>query len=233
MKKVLIAVAALAFSFGAAHAQKGFASNLFPEIWDGEKSLSIDSDCNKVEGDFNKDGINDLAVIALPKDPAHLRTREEDGYVYNFNKRVMSIYFGQADGKLKRFKEYNNTIPGDDEENENCSYEIDLSVNAKGVIRIGVGMFCSAGGTEVPKTEYVYRFQNGDFYLIGKDYGSFSRYSGRATNVSENYLTHKRQTKSFNMFEDGEDQSETEKWTNLPAKPLEKLGATLLTEYQE
>ena len=230
IKKILtVAICATMFST-VANAQKGFATYLCPEIWEGESSLNIESDCNKVEGDFNKDGINDLAVIALPKDPTHMRTREEDGYVYNFNKRVLAIYFGQADGKLKRFKEYNNTIPSDDEDNENCSHEIEMTVNAKGVIRLSIGVFCSAGGTEVPNTEYVYRYQNGDFFLIGKDYGSFSRYSGEAVKVSENYLTHKKQTITYNMFEEGE---EKEKWTTLPSKPLEKLGAKLLDAFDE
>ena len=89
IKKILtVAICATMFST-VANAQKGFATYLCPEIWEGESSLNIESDCNKVEGDFNKDGINDLAVIALPKDPTHMRTREEDGYVYNFNKRVL------------------------------------------------------------------------------------------------------------------------------------------------
>lgn len=230
IKKILAAAVCVAMFSTSAEAQKGFAASLFPEIWEGEQSLNIESDCIKAEGDFNKDGINDLAVIALPKDPTHMRTREEDGYVYNFNKRVLAIYFGQSDGKLKRFKEYNNTIPSDDEDNENCMHEIEISVNAKGVIRISIGVFCSAGGTEVPNTEYVYRYQNGDFFLIGKDYGSFSRYSGEAEKVSENYLTHKKQTITYNMFEEGE---EKEKWTTIPSKPLEKLGAKLLEAFDE
>lgn len=229
LKKLFAAAVCAVMVSSVAEAQKGFATYLFPEFWEGEQSLNIDSECNKVEGDFNKDGINDLAVIALPKDPTHMRTRD-DGYVYNFNKRVLAIYFGGQDGKLKRFKEYNNTIPGDDEENEDCSHEIDMSVNAKGVIRISVGMFCSAGGADVPKTEYVYRYQNNDFFLIGKDYGSFSRYSGEAEKVSENYLTHKKQTITYNMLDEGD---EKEKWTTLPSKPLEKLGAKLLEPFSE
>ena len=229
IRKLLTAAFCVAMLSTAANAQKGFATHLFPEIWGGESSLNIESSCEKSEGDFNKDGIQDLIVIATPKDPTHMRTRD-DGYVYNFNKPVLAIFLGQSDGKLKRFKEYENTIPGNDEENENCLYEILLSVNAKGVIRISVGIFCSAGGTEVPNTEYVYRYQNGDFYLIGKDYGSFSRYSGEAKKVSENYVTHKRQTITYNMFEEGD---EKEKWTALPSKPLEKLGAKLLDAYVE
>lgn len=228
LKKILAAALCAAMFSTAANAQKGFASNLFPEIWGGESSLNIDSDVTKLEGDFNQDGIQDLLVEAHPKDPLHMRTREEDGYVYNFNQRVLAIYFGQSDGKLKRFKEYAKTLPCDDEDNENCMHEFDYKVTTKGVIRISISVFCSAGGSEVPSTEYVYRYQNGDFYLIGKDYGSFSRYSGEATKVSENYLTHKKQTITYNMFD--EDVDETEKWTKLPATPLQKLGAKQLTE---
>ncbi len=227
-KKILAATICAAMFSTSVNAQKGFAANLFPEFWEGESSLNIDSDVDKVEGDFNKDGINDLLVVALPKDPVHMRTREEDGYVYNFNQRVLAIYFGQADGKLKRFKEYSKVLPCDDEDNENCMHEFSYTVNAKGVIRISVGIFCSAGGADVPNTEYVFRYQNGDFFLIGKDYGSFSRYSGEAEKVSENYLTHKKQTITYNMFEESD---EKEKWSTLPSKPLEKLGAKLLEPF--
>ncbi|MBQ7165669.1 MAG: hypothetical protein IJR93_01810, partial [Treponema sp.] len=117
--------------------------------------------------------------------------------------------------------------PGNDAENEDCFHENQLSVNDEGDLCITVSEFYSEGSSDSPSFEYVFRWQDGDFFLIGKNYGSFSRYSGEAMDVSENYLTHKRRTVTYNMFD--EDVPEEETWTELFDAPLQKLGTELLT----
>lgn len=47
--------------------------------------------------------------------------------------------------------------------------------------------------------------------------------SGEAEEVSENYLTWKRQVKTFNMFKD-KTGKERETWTKLRRRPLQRLG---------
>ncbi|MBQ1794113.1 MAG: FG-GAP repeat protein [Treponema sp.] len=230
IKKIFATIACAAMLTAAVSAQKEYDVNLFPEYWGGVSSIKLESDCIMEGGDFNKDGFSDLIVIATPKDPDFMRTRE-DGYVYNFNKPVMAIFLGQENDRYKLFKEYKNTIPGNDEENEDCFHETEISVSKKGVITISVGEFYSAGSSDSPKTEYLFRFQKGDFFLIGKNYGSFSRYSGDAQKVSENYLARKKQTVTYNMFDDSVPEKET--WTKLPSAPLVKLGEKLLTAYDE
>ncbi|MBO7439789.1 MAG: hypothetical protein J6U21_08935, partial [Bacteroidales bacterium] len=148
----------------------------------------------------------------------------DDGYVYNFNKPVMAVYFGSESGTYSLFKQYFNTIPG--QEDEYQSVDIELSINDKGVMRISPSYFNSMGSADSDESVYVFRFQDGDFYLIGKDTKSFSRYSGESTEVSENYLTHKRQTIISNVFDESVKPKET--WTKIPADPLEKLGAKML-----
>ena len=77
---------------------------------------------------------------------------------------------------------------------------------------------------------FSYRYQDGDFYLIGKENRSMSRNTGEMETTSENYLTWRRQMVKENVFDD--DKPKTEKWTKLPKKPLEKLGASNLQESQ-
>lgn len=224
MKKILLIMMALIVSAGIAGAQGKFAKSLFKASGASVVDV-VPADCDSivVEGDLNKDGFKDVVIIATPRNPENMQTRD-DGYVYNFNKPVMAVYFGNESGTYSLFKQYFNTIPGCEDEYQ--SVDIDLRINDKGVMRISPSYFNSAGSSDSDASVYVFRFQNGDFYLIGKDTKSFSRYSGESTEVSENYLTHKRQTIISNMFDDSVKPKET--WTKIPADPLEKLGAKML-----
>ncbi len=224
MKKILLIMMALIVSAGIAGAQGKFAKSLFKASGASVVDV-VPADCDSivVEGDLNKDGFKDVVIIATPRNSENMQTRD-DGYVYNFNKPVMAVYFGSESGTYSLFKQYFNTIPG--QEDEYQSVDIDLRINDKGVMRISPSYFNSAGSSDSDASVYVFRFQNGDFYLIGKDTKSFSRYSGESTEVSENYLTHKRQTIISNMFDESVKPKET--WTKIPADPLEKLGAKML-----
>ena len=173
----------------------------------------------EAQGDLNKDGIPDLVVVATPDDVENTITRS-DGYVYNFNQPILAIYFGTAQGQFHQWKAYDNDIPDDD--SENCHNDVSLEITDRGVIRISIQLFCSAGSYGVSTDTYSYRYQNGDFFLIGMDKEEMQRNTGTITLVSENYLTWKRQMKESNAFDDS---APTEKWTKITRKTLEKLGA--------
>jgi len=176
-------------------------------------------------GDLNLDGLKDVVVVATPRHPEKMQTRD-DGYEYNFNSPVMGIYFGTKDGKLSLFKEYENTIPGT--EDEFCFTELETEISDKGVLSLNIEYFYSAGSTNTTFNKFVYRYQDGDFYLIGFDTGSLSRYSGENEIVSINYLTHKKQTIISDLSDESVEPKET--WETIPEAPLEKLGARLLEE---
>jgi hypothetical protein len=172
------------------------------------------------QGDLNKDGIADLVVIATPDYEENLK-RRDDGYVYNFNQPILAIYFGDAQGLFSQWRQYDNVIPADD--NEYCRHDIALTVTERGTLRIAVGVWCSAGSYGTSTDTYIYRYQKGDFYLIGKDSEEMQRNTGENIVISENYLTWKRQEVKSNVFD--ETIPTTEKWTKLRKQSLEKLGA--------
>ena len=172
----------------------------------------------EAEGDMNGDGLQDLVIITTPNYKEGLKERE-DGYVYNLNIPVLAIYFRQADGRLSLFKKYEDIMP---EPSEFVSWEHTLNITDRGVLRIGLSSWASAGSSDTGGPTFVLRFQNGDFYLIGKDSMEHSRMTGDAIELSENYLSWKRQTKTFNMFDS--DVPEKEKWEKLPRRPLKRLG---------
>ncbi len=174
----------------------------------------------EAQGDLNKDGFPDLVVVATPDDVENTITRS-DGYVYNFNQPLLAIYFGTAQGQFHQWKAFDNVIPAD--ESEGCHHDVSLEVTDRGVVRISIQLFCSAGSYGTSNDTYAYCYQNGDFFLIGMDREEMLRTTGTSTLVSENYLTWKRQTKVSNAFD--ESVPTTEKWTRIARRPLEKLGA--------
>lgn len=174
----------------------------------------------EAQGDLNKDGIPDLAVVATPDFKENLRTRD-DGYVYNFNKPILAIYFGTGQGKLQLWKQYDNVLPAD--EDENCSHEIKMEITSRNTLRISVMLFCSMGSYDTTVDYFTYRYQHGDFYLIGFDSEELQRNKGDCTEISENYLTWKRQVKHYNVF--FYDKQPTEKWTRIKKRSLEQLGS--------
>lgn len=173
----------------------------------------------EAQGDLNKDGIVDLVVVATPDYPENTFTRD-DGFVYNFNQPVLAIYFGNAQG-LELWRSYDNVIPAD--ETRDCLHDIGLEITQRGALCIKVQLFCSAGGYGTTAYTYTYRYQNGDFFLIGMDREEMQRNTGLCTVVSENYLTWKCQVKTFTVMDEGV--QPTEKWTRLSKRKLEKLGA--------
>ena len=173
-------------------------------------------------GDMNKDGIADMAVMTKPNFKEKIVTRD-DGYEYNFNQPVFAIYFGTSDGKLKLWKEYGNLLPADDD--MDCTNNFSFEVTNRGVLNITIQPECTQGSYFSNINRYSYRFQNGDFFLIGKEDESIQRNTGEVELVSENYLTWKRQVKKSNAFEN---KTPIEKWTRLSKRPLEKLGEHLL-----
>ena len=180
---------------------------IVPEGWEHKEAT----------GDLNKDGIKDLVVLAKPNFKEKMKTRD-DGYEYNFNPYILAIYFGQTDDNQQQWKQYEELFPADDEW---ISVDVDIEVTERGTLNISTGTFASGGSYGTNQTKYTYRFQNGDFYLIGRESTDMMRNTGEMTTISENYLTWKRQTIKDNAFEEG---VKKEIWSKLTKQPLEKLG---------
>lgn len=171
----------------------------------------------EAEGDLNKDGNKDLVLLAKPNFSENMKTRD-DGYVYNFNREILAIYFGQEDGAFKLWKQYKELFPASDEW---CSVDISIDITDRGTLKIDTQLFAIAGSYGTDNSSYIYRYQDGDFYLIGKERSGMMRNTGEMETISENYLTWKRQTIKDNAFEDGH---KRESWSKMKKKPLEKLG---------
>lgn len=174
-------------------------------------------------GDLNQDGNDDRVVIETPRDKAKMQIRE-DGYEYNFNQPILYIYFSNGN-KYQLFKKYTNVIPHPESDTE--SVDLEVSITNKGVLRIAYSLFMTMGGCGTTKHSYLYRYQDGDFCLIGEDSEEGARNTGDYENVSINYLTNKKKTTNGNNFNN---KKPIEKWFTLPTQPLHKLGEKNLRE---
>ena len=173
----------------------------------------------EAQGDLNKDGITDLVMVATPDSAENMWTRD-DGYVFNLNQPILAIYFGTSQGHYQLWRQYDDVIPTD--KDEFCHHETSLEITPRGALRISTQLWCSMGSYSATSNSYTYRYQHGDFYLIGTENEEMRRNTGETTVVSENYLTWKRQVVNSNAFTD---EPVTEEWSRLTKKPLEKLGA--------
>ena len=173
-------------------------------------------------GDLNKDGLPDLVIVAQPPREEQPEVSDDSGEDETDEgpKPLLAIYFGQKSGSYRLWRQYDNVLPADD--NENASIEHSLQITTRGTLVISLSFFASAGTWYNSDAKYVFRFQNGDFYLIGEEQNSFARNTGEAVTDSYNYLTSKKQHTVSNEFD--KDFEPKEKWTSIPKGPLKRLG---------
>ncbi|MCQ2974141.1 MAG: hypothetical protein MJ211_04955 [Bacteroidales bacterium] len=153
-------------------AQQGQKFALVPSKWETQF----------VEADFNKDAIQDLALLTFPTD------KNQDP--------IVAIYFGQKDKTYKLFSKNENLVSAYsvDEYNERIGGGGgSISVNAKGVITVRCEDDDPA--TDLGYTSMLFRYQNGDFYMIGKGVHEYDRMSHTGYHESYNFSTNKIQIK--------------------------------------
>ena len=176
-------------------------------------------DIQSATGDLNKDGIEDFVLIVRPNDPAHIKTRDY-GFEYNFNPLFLAVYFGSPSGVYKRFKVWHDTVSGREDEYTDITNE--LSITPKGAIDISVSSWSRMGTAGTGGTTYRYRFQSGDFYLIGEESSWLNRMTGEGESTSINYLTGQKEITTGNMIE--EKDLKTKK-VKIKKEPLRLLGS--------
>lgn len=182
-----------------------------PKGWEIVKSAT---------GDLNGDGRPDAVLVLQGRDQSKIIANEGMGNPeLNTNPRMLKVLFKQEKG-YRTAVENTTLIPPEDSTETPCLADpfSDVSIE-KGRLKVGLKYWLSCGSWWASSSEYIFRYENKRFRLIGYEYGSLHRASGEIEKHSDNYLTGKRKTTTGgNEFEPSENKPKS-RWHNLKAKP--------------
>lgn len=176
-------------------------------------------------GDLNSDGLEDYAFEMIQDTKVEfidtLANVEQDSYeehepVY-YNPRVLLIAFQRENG-FDTIRTSEQVLPN--HTNSLLYEELSLEIT-RGVLNIITSSQMTSGSWWASSTTQRFRYQNNDFYLIGKDELSCHRAGGDAEEYSTNYLTKKQRIKSFNMFSESVPEKIT--WKTIVQDSLKRL----------
>jgi hypothetical protein len=172
------------------------------------------------KGDLNKDGMPDHVLVLRCNDPENIVNNDGFGpNDFDTNPRILAVVFARKEGGYNRVLANQTLIP----RNDNPSMEDPLdSIAASGIeikngaLHVQLGIFYSAGSWTMGSKDFTFRWQDGDFRLIGFDENTVQRNSGETTGTSVNYLTGRMKVTTGSI----EDDAEKAIWRKIRVKPL-------------
>ena len=184
----------------------------------------------KVDGDLNKDGLADTALIVEQENPENIIVTEYNDTL-NTNPRALLVLFKQENGTYKLAAKNDKGFIEPPKESSSLLDPLgEGDINIKNnTLRLRFQYFFSAGSWYITNVEYVFRYQNSHFELIGVETNSFHRATGEETIVSFNLSTNKLETTmGGNVFEEKENnpKKETETFIYNPKPILDNMEAT-------
>ncbi len=191
----------------------------------------------QITGDLNKDKLKDVVLIVKENNPAKLIDNKDSlgADTLDTNRRGIMVFFrnkGKHSNKSKhsnkayRLIEQNLTgfIPSENSLETPCLLDplAEVEIN-KNVLKVSFSEFYSCGSYGVFDSDYIFRYQNKGFELIGFDTSSFSRATGEIETTSVNFSTKKKaHTTGENMFADQKSKPKTT-WQKIKINKLYRL----------
>ena len=184
----------------------------------------------KVDGDLNKDSLADTALIVEQENPENISVTEYNDTL-NTNPRALLVLFKQENGTYKLAAKNDKGFIEPPKESSSLLDPLEEGdINIKNnTLRLRFQYFFSAGSWYITNVEYVFRYQNNHFELIGVETNSFHRATGEETIVSFNLSTNKLETTmGGNVFEEKENnpKKETKTFMYNPKPILDNMEAT-------
>ena len=194
---------------------------------------------SNTSGDLNNDKLKDTIIVIEKEDKKNIKKNDGLGPDYlNLNPRILLILFKQKDGTYtlvsKNDKDFISSPNSEDEPTLEDTFN-GISIKNNTLI-INFNYFYSAGSWGTSKTNYIFRYQNNRFELIGFSKSSFMRNSGEEEEVSVNFSTNKiKTTTGGNVFE-GNVNNPKSKWKTVNFKrkyTLDEMSDSVMSEILE
>ena len=178
----------------------------------------------KVWGDLNKDGVKDVALILQNTDKANFILNKGFGSdTLDCNPRKLIVLFNEK-GDFQKVAENNTFVPPTHDSISPCLADplenLGLSID-NGKLNLNTYYWLSCGSYGVTSYDYMFRFQNNGFELIGLDVTSMSRLTLESETHSVNFMTKKMQIYKEQLSED--DPPFEEKWSKFKLSKRFKL----------
>ena len=171
----------------------------------------------KINGDLNKDGIDDCVLIIKGTDKNQIITDEYTGELADRNRRGILVLFNKNGYYELAIKNY-DCFSSENEDGGGSDFVTGLSVKIK-----NNNLFVHYYLPRYGYWKYNFRHQNSDFELIGYD----AEFGGAVidSKTSINFLTKKKQEKvNTNENAEGGDEVFRETWKNININRLIKLS---------
>jgi len=205
MKKLLIIPFLLLFCATVFGQEFNFpAEKDYPKITDSGQSINdfVPKSwkvIGKAFGDLNKDKTQDCVLVIQGTNTKFLNKNDGLGAnVYDTNPRILIVLFKDtAKSNYKLAKQSNTFIKTPD--SPTMSEPFQAAKIQNGVLQLDFEQWYSAGSWAANQMSYKFRFQDGEFVLIGADKTASARNTGETETRSYNFLTGKVQITTANF----------------------------------
>nr|WP_321413369.1 hypothetical protein [uncultured Allomuricauda sp.] len=190
---------------------------------------------SKAMGDLNGDGYEDIAfAIESPVEKSYVYRDGSDSDTLHINPRVLGIYFGKRNGKFKKKLQSNTFIINRNKPNMDEPFK-GLQILPNGDLQIDFYIWPCRECTSWSSHDYIFRFQNRAFELVGYKENITQRVSGDEiySNIDFQNKTLKIITETRNEDDEREYEESFKKFELHHLKTIQSLGKPFEWEFQQ
>ena len=177
---------------------------------------------SKAAGDLDGDSLPDAAIVLHMTDPRNYASTDWDrNHKYNSNPRMLIVAFARKNGGYALASANHKLVPRLENQNQEDPFDEVAIVNR--TLRLKMHIFMSAGGWWMGNIAYTFRWQDGRLRLIGYDRDGVQRNTGETDEVSVNYVSRVKLTKTGTL-ESGVDKIRRSKIPQRHLLDIDEVG---------
>jgi hypothetical protein len=159
------------------------------------------------KGDLNNDGADDLVMVLQEQDPKKIL--ENDGLgvrSLNSNPRMLAVaLFDRASNSFQLALVNHTLIPRYESPTFDDAFDKSDGIEVRrGAFTVTLGLFANAGGWDMGRMTYTFRYRRETATLIGYDRNMVTRNTGVIRTLSVNYASGRVRTATGSISDDAE-----------------------------